>query len=250
MTSQTTDPARDASGLDSGRSWPLFYRDPKVLSSVEHAAWRVRPSGVAFARTSNSVPVMVGEFASAARSYPLVFAGADHTPLAVLGLEQGRNRFIDGDAWREDAYVPAYVRRYPFVFVQTTNPDGYVLAIDAGADMVVESGEEGAPLFEDGKPSALTRQALQFCDAFTREDRATRQFGAALAEHELLVERTASIAFPDGRKANIEGFRIVDAEKFAALPEAVVVEWHRKGWLALVHFHMASMGRFTDLLAP
>lgn len=230
--------------------WPLFYREPRVLSSIEHAGWRVRPTGAGFAAASNSVPVVIGEFAAASRNYPLVFAGPEHTPLAVLGVEAGRNRFVNDGAWVENAYVPAYVRRYPFVFVQTGEPDGYVLAIDAGADAVIRSGDEGNPLFEDGQPSELTRQALQFCDTFTREDQATRLFAAALAEQGLLIERSANIAFADGRRSSVDGFHVVDAERFAALPDAVIVDWHRKGWLALVHFHLASLGRFNDLLAP
>nr|WP_295377572.1 SapC family protein [Pseudoxanthomonas sp.] len=250
QTSETesSNPAA-AAGADAS-AWPLFYREPRVLSSVDHAGWRVRPTGAGFAAASNSVPVVIGEFAAASRNYPLVFAGPDHTPIAVLGVEAGRNRFVVEDAWVEHAYVPAYVRRYPFVFVQTRDPEGYVLAIDAGADAVIASGEEGSPLFEDGQPSELTRQALQFCDTFTREDQATRRFTAALAEQELLIERSANIAFADGRRSSVDGFHVVDAEKFNALPDAVVLDWHRKGWLALVHFHLASLGRFNDLLVP
>ncbi|WP_141452934.1 SapC family protein [Pseudoxanthomonas sp. z9] len=251
MTPQNPETGTVASnGATEANAWPLFYREPRVLSSVEHAQWRVRPTGVGFAAASNSVPVVVGEFAAAARSYPLVFAGPDNTPLAVLGVEAGRNRFVNGDAWTDGAYVPAYVRRYPFVFVQTRDPEGYVLAIDAGSDAVIPSGEEGSPLFENGEPSELTRQALQFCDTFTREDQATRTFAAALAEQGLLIERSANIAFADGRRTSVDGFQVVDGEKFAALPDAVVVDWHRKGWLALVHFHLASLGRFNDLLTP
>ncbi|MEB1527576.1 SapC family protein [Xanthomonas sp. WHRI 7945] len=229
--------------------WPMFYRRPVLLSSHDHADWRVRPAGVGFAARSHSVPVVAGEFAAASRCYPLVFAGNDYMPMALLGLQADSNRFVDGEAWAAGSYVPAYVRRYPFVFVQMDEPEGYALAIDAEADMVVASGEEGLALFEGGQPSELTRQALQFCEAFTREDRATRQFTAQLAAQGLLLERTANITFPDGRKASIDGFHVVDTEKFATLSEEVIVQWHRNGWLSLVHFHLASLARFTDLMA-
>lgn len=229
--------------------WPLFYRRPVLLSSHEHAEWRIRPAGVGFAARSHSVPVVAGEFAAASRSYPLVFAGREHMPMALLGLQADRNRFVDGDDWAAGAYVPAYVRRYPFVFVQMGEPEGYALAIDAEADMVVTSGDDGRALFEGGQPSELTRQALQFCESFTREDRATRQFTAQLAAQGLLLERTANITFPDGRKASIDGFHVVDTDKFATLSEEVIVQWHRNGWLSLVHFHLASLARFTDLMA-
>ena len=237
---------QDASSGKRSAAVPLFYRRPELLSSAAHGAWRIKPAGLGFAAQTNSVPVMVGEFIAAARHYPLVFAGPEHAPVAVLGLE-ARNRFVKGDAWEPGAYVPAYVRRYPFVFAEVN--DAVVLAIDADAPMLVKAGEEGSALFEDGKPTELTRQALQFCDAFNREHAATRTFVERLVEEKLLVERSANITLPRGRKTTLTGFFVVDAEVFAKLSETVVVEWHRKGWLALVHAHLVSLARFTDLLA-
>ncbi|WP_140718673.1 MULTISPECIES: SapC family protein [Gammaproteobacteria] len=225
---------------------PLFYRRPELLNAAIHGAWRIRPAGVDFAAGANSVPVMAGEFAAAARHYPLVFAGAERMPVAVLGLERS-NRFVKDGAWQAGAYVPAYVRRYPFVFAQMNEGD-YALAIDAESAMVVKDGSEGAPLFEDGKPAAITQQALQFCDAFTRESAATQAFVGALEQNGLLLERTASIASPQGGRTTLTGFSVVSAEAFEKLPEQVVVEWHRKGWLALVNAHLLSLAGFADLL--
>ena len=104
-------------------------------------------------------------------------------------------------------------------------------------------------MFEDGKPSALTTQALAFCDAFQAETATTRAFAEALTAHDLLIDRRADATLPDGRKLGLEGFQIVDAEKFGTLADDVVLDWHRRGWLALVHFHLASLERFSDLLA-
>jgi hypothetical protein len=46
----------------------------------------------------------------------------------------------------------------------------------------------------------------------------------------------------------VNGFKIADAQKFQALSDAVVAEWHRKGWLGQVHFHLASLDRLHDLM--
>lgn len=229
----------------AGAGAPLFYGKPELLNSNVHGAWRVKPAGAEFAADTNSVPVMAAEFIAASRHYPVVFAGPDHTPVAVLGLGK-KNRFVKDGAWQHGAYVPAYVRRYPFVFAEME--DGFALAVDAQAPMLVKEGIEGAPLFEDGKPAAVTRDALQFCEAFTREHAATRELVKLLAEQNLLVPRTANITLPQGGKSTLGGFSVVAPEIFATLPESVVVEWHRKGWLALVHAHLASLARFTDLL--
>ncbi len=147
---------------------PLFYREPQPLSSNVHGAWRLKDGDASFAGDAPFVP-----------SYPIVFAAGDAQPIAVLGLERA-NLFVADGQWAAEAYLPAYVRRYPFGFIATVNPDGFALAIDAGSNRVTAAGDEGAALFEDGKPSALTTQALAFCDAFQAETATTRAFAEAL----------------------------------------------------------------------
>lgn len=227
---------------------PLFYQNPQLLHGELHASWRLREGDAAFAADTPYVPIVASEIAAAARSYPIVFSAKDIQPVAILGLER-RNLFVSDGQWADDAYIPAYVRRYPFGFIATVNPDGFALAIDADADRVVPTGDEGAALFEDGKPAEITRQALAFCDAFQGDAMATRAFGEALKARDLLVDRRADATLPDGRKLGLDGFQIVDAAKFGELADDVVLDWHRKGWLALVHFHFASLERFQFLLA-
>ena len=234
--------------MSENHALPMFYRAPEPLSSVSHASWRLKESDAAFAADAAYVPLVVAEFSSAQRSYPIVFAAGNTAPLAILGLEQA-NLFIDDGKWAETAYVPAYVRRYPFGFIATTNPDGFALAIDTGSDRVLQAGDEGQALFEAGRPTELTQQAVRFCEIFQSDAAATGEFMRALQSKELLIDRRADATLPDGRKLGLDGFQIVDAAKFARLDAGTVVEWHVKGWLALIHFHLASLDRFTDLLA-
>lgn len=236
-----TTPTPEASGL------PLFYRDPQPLSSAAHSEWRLRDGDVSFAADTAYAPIVVGELAAASAAYPVLFSGDTAQPIVVLGMQQS-NLFVTDGRWDPAAYVPAYVRRYPFGFIATVNPEGFALAIDAGSDRVVKAGEEGALLFEDGQPTELTRQALSFCDAFQGEAAATQAFGQALKAQNLLIDRRADATLKDGRKLGLDGFQIVDVERFNAMPDDVVIDWHRKGWLALVHFHLASLDRFRNLL--
>lgn len=226
---------------------PLFYQAPELLSSTVHGAWRLREGNCDFARATPFVPIVASEIAAASSAYPVVFAKDDAQPIAVTGIEQA-NLFIEDGRWDEDVYVPAYVRRYPFGFFATVNPDGFALAIDTLSDRIVRDGEEGAPLFENDAPTDLARQALGFCDAFQRDAEATRAFIDSVRAQDLLVDQRADVTLPDGVQRGIEGFQIIDAERFAKLADEVVVDWHRRGWLAFVHFHLASLARFQALL--
>lgn len=227
---------------------PLFYRRPVPLSAQRHAEWRLKPGDLGFAAQASAVPVLADEFAAASRCYPLLFSAEDAMPLVLLGLER-RNLFVEDGEWEKDRYIPAYVRRYPFVFVSTTEPDGFALAVDADSGRIAESGSEGVALFEAGEPAGIAKQALEFCGRFTGEHRATQAFCAELRSRGLLVKRDAGATLANGRRLQVSGFEVVDPERFGALPEDIVVGWHRKGWLGLVHFHLASLARFADLLS-
>lgn len=240
--------SEDQKAGDAGGPVPLFYSAPEPLSADAHGSWRLGEGDFAFAAETPFVPVVVGEIAPAMHAYPIVFSAGDAHPIAVMGVER-ENLFVTEGSWAVGAYVPAYVRRYPFGFIPTINPDGFVLAIDAAADRVRKEGDEGTALFENAEPSELTRQALAFCDAFQGQAMATRAFADALVAAELLVDRRADVQLPDGRTLGLEGFQVVDADKVAGLPDETVVEWNRNGWLALVNYHLASLDRFPSLLA-
>ncbi|OYX63327.1 MAG: peptidase [Sphingomonadales bacterium 32-64-17] len=226
---------------------PLFYKALQPLHSVAHADWRLKPGDVSFAADTPFLPIVASEIIAAARNYPVVFAGDTAQPIVVLALE-ATNLFVEDGKWSNDCYIPAYVRRYPFAFVATQEPQGFVLSVDSGSDRVTQGGTEGTPLFEDGKPSTLTQQALEFCTAFGREAELTKLFTDALREKELLIDRRADATLPDGRKLGLHNFQIIDAQKFAALDDKTIVAWHRQGLLALAHHHLASLDRFRELV--
>ena len=230
----------------------LFYSNPEPLDPALHGALGVNPTDkpYAFVSQTNIVPLTVTEFAAAALSYPIIFTGENRQPVVVMGLRQGENLYVsDAGDFRADAYIPAYVRRYPFGFIATVNPDGFALAVDAASERLAPSGEEGTALFDGDQPTQLTQEAMAFCNAFQGEAGATQAFAEALRAQGLLIDRRADVTLPDGRKLGLDGFQIIDTERFAKLDEAVVLDWHRKGWLALVHFHLASLERFGALLA-
>jgi hypothetical protein len=213
---------------------------------VIHDDVRVVRGDYGFAGETNAVPLAVVEFAQAMRHYPIVFSGGNSFPVAVLGLGQG-NRFVVEGQWQTDHYVPAYARRYPFVFAEAS-ADRFALALDMASDRVVHGGGAGEPLFADGKPTDLTQAALAFCQEFHAAHLQTRAFVEGLAAAELLVPQQADAKLASGEPRSLAGFLVVDREKFAALPEATVLDWHKNGWLALVHLHLTSLDRFVDLL--
>lgn len=229
----------------------LFYRRPEALTAERHGKLKLAQDGdFGFARATNSVAITSTEFAQAMRFYPIVFSGSKPYPVAILGLEQA-NLFVGADGhWRVGHYIPAYMRRYPFVFIAHPDGERFVLGIDRACERLsdAEGVSNALPLFEDGKPAAVTQEALTFCSAFQSDHGITEAFTNALVEQNLLVENQAQAKLVDGRQLNLAGFRVIDRAKFAALADSVVADWHKKGWLALANFHLASLDRFRNLL--
>ncbi len=226
---------------------PVFYTNPVPLDRVRHGTKRfVRPRDHSFARAVNSVPLAAIEFNAASKHYPVVFTAGDPVgAVAVLGFEGSHNVFVEDDLrWAEDMYVPAYVRRYPFVFTRTQQGE-YALCIEESGGHIADEG--GEPFFVDGKPSKIVEEALRFASDYQVQIDQTHAFTKACAAAGLFVDNRASIQMPDGRSITLQGFRTIDTKRFETLPEATVVDWWRRGWLMLAYAHLNSLGNWQVL---
>jgi hypothetical protein len=228
---------------------PLFYRRVEPLHPERHGKLGVVERGTyALTKMANSVPINAVEFALAARHYPIVFAAEGLAPPAVvLGLRAGENLVVDHEGrWERGLYIPAYVRRYPFIAVSPQGSKEYALCIDAGSDLVVDDGPRA--LFAEGQPTDLTKRALEFCQTYQSHSELTRQFVEALVANNLLTGRAAKLTLRSGAERALSGFRIIDERKFNALPDAMFLDWRKKGWIALVYAHMASQNCWSGLV--
>jgi hypothetical protein len=233
---------------------PLFYKQPVLLRFEEHGnSGLAAPHGFAFAREAVAVPLGAGEFRQAIRHYPIVFSSEDTpTPLAVLGVRQGDNLFVDGNgSWQTGTYVPAYVRRYPFIITETPDQTAQLLAIDAQSDRFAAVGDrtDAIRLFDDaGAPTPAARSAMDLCRSYHDDHLKTAVFVEAIADARLLTPNRAEMQFPDGSRYTLDGFLSVDEVAFRALPHKTVAEWHGKGWLDLIALHMAAQQNWQGLM--
>ncbi len=213
----------------------------------------MKAGGYGFTEQSVSVPVSVSEFSAAGRDYPIVFAANNAAPIVLLGLKDKNLSIADGQ-WDEALYIPAYIRRYPFGAVRVDETSEPVMMIDAASERVVQAdaqspSDEGMALFDDRQPSDFLKKMLSFCEQFHNDAMRTLAFSEALKEADLLVDRRADVTLPnEGGKLGVAGFQVIDPERFSNLDDARVLDWHRKGWLGLIHLHLTSLERFQSLM--
>ncbi|HEU0117238.1 MAG TPA: SapC family protein [Alphaproteobacteria bacterium] len=228
---------------------PMFYESPRPLDRAKDGKLRLsRPTHFRFTAKTNAIPLLVDEFPMAAAYYPIVFAsGPMPIPAAVVGLKNDSNLFLDKDGrWLNGAYLPAYVRRYPFILMDDPEQKQFVLCIDEKSDMFGDQGEYA--LFEGEQPSAFTKSAMEFCAALRQQGDATDEFVKALKEFDLLVPNDAQIDVRDGTKLQLSGFLVIDPKRFDALPDNILLDWRRKGWLGLVYAQLLSSHRWQNLV--
>jgi len=226
----------------------LFYKQPQPLSPEEHGGLGIKqiqqPFG--FMREAHAIPVTVTEFGLAASSFPVIFVGDERTPVAVMGIRQGENLFVTEDGRvDQDFYVPAFARRYPFVFASDENSDRLVLCVDRQAPMVTNQPE--VPFFENGQPSKFTNDAIEFCKEFERQRRATLDFVKMIRDLDLFEMKSVTFQPRDAMGAEsgplqkVADYWAISEARFNALPNDKLLELKANGAIGAVYAHLVSL---------
>ncbi len=224
---------------------PLFYSDLTPLSSNEHLGWKSRALETApWLAKQHAVPVTIDEFALAQRFYPIIFSlGENPVPLALMGLNEGVNTFVDDEGkLLGETYVPAYVRRYPFLLAKLRDDtDELSLCFDPTSGALGEF-DEGQELFTDGQPSEATKAILGFCEQFEQAGQRTGAFMKELTEAGLLMEGEVSIQTGEDTAPYIyRGFQMVDEAKLRELRGDQLRKMNQSGLFPLVCAHLFSL---------
>lgn len=225
---------------------PLFYTDLMPLNSRDHAEWRARSVDKAsWLRNQHAIPLTVEEFPHAQRNFPIVFSAGDNpVPLALMGLNEGVNVFFDDEgAPRGDAYVPAYIRRYPFLLAKL-RPDAEEMSLcfDPSSDILGDF-KEGEALFADGQPTEHTKGVLDFCEKFEEAGARTQAFMQEVTEAGLLMDGEVAIQQNDKPEQPYlyRGFRMINQEKLKELDAEKLKSWNDSGLLPLIYAHLMSL---------
>lgn len=227
----------------------LFYRRPIVLNREAHRNLKVRgePS-FSYAAGTNSVPLAGNEFAAAARQLPILFvldARQQPSPIALLGLRRDENLFVEPDGRWSGNYIPAFVRRYPYVLVEN-EPNDFKVGIDEAYPGF--NTAEGEPMFaEDGTEGPALKRAIEFLNAYQNEARRTQDFAAQLQRLDLLIPRVINVVLKNGSKFALDGFSVVDEARLGKLDDREAGSLLRSGYLGWIYMHLLSMHNVADL---
>jgi len=236
----------------------LIYDNIQPLSSEVHRNWTVSLDDYSYASHLITSPLLAAEVAFAASEYPIVFSATpdegEFVPLAVMGVKEGENLMIDESGQFTTRFVPAFIRRYPFVFGGDRSADSMTLCIDVDSKMVHKDGSKGQRMFEDsGEQSVHLKDIVEFLKDYHFRSEITRAFGKRLHELGLLEPMEASISMSgaegsEGASFNLKGFYAVKPEKLKAISDADALELFKKGGLEIIYAHLQSLNCFNGLI--
>jgi hypothetical protein len=233
---------------------PLFYNAIEPLNLEQHGKMKVRAiTSVPEIGRTHAVPLTVDEFTLVQRHYPIVFSvGGAPVPIALMGLNDGVNVFLDENGRANDPsiYIPAYLRRYPFLLAKLRpDSDELSLCYDSTSGAVGEF-DEGEALFDGDQPSDATKAILQFCEQFEAAGLRTNAFVEELVKTDLLMDGEVAIQ-PEGfdQPFVYRGFRMVDEEKIRDLRGDELRKMNQSGMLPLIFAHLFSLSQMRDVFA-
>ncbi len=225
-----------------------MFENLEALDPKKHKDLRFSPAGsFSFAAAVSSAPLSASEVVDASRVFPVAFSPEGPLlPVAVFSVKEGENAFIDAEGEWQAAYVPAHIRRYPFILGNTDTPDSFSVMFVPGAPHFKDSN--GEALFDKkGEQGATLTRAVEFLTTFQAEIAATEKLLAPLAETEVLTMQRLDLSNAAGKTTSIDGVRAVDREKLLALDDATLAGWVRSGLMVVIDAHLASLKNFAVL---
>lgn len=235
-----------------------LYKKPEPLNLQSHKGMGLkygdRPFD--FLNETHFVPLTAGEIATASAHYPVIFLGDARLPVAVMGLQQGMNLFVDPATglYEPMRYMPGYVRRYPFVSaMHTEESDRFTVCVDSASHLMSKNPDE--PFFDDkDEPTEFTKNAIEFVRMYEGEAAATNIMLKRFKELDLFEEQTTQFqprdaqGQPTGQAQTIATYWGISGEKMRALPAETLAELRDNMYLAIIYAHMISLAQWDFIL--
>ena len=232
----------------------LFYKNPVPLNKNDHKDKKISSLGQSFlfARETNSVILAGVEFSEAAKEYPIVFtqAGDKVVPVALLGLRNDENLFVDDKGGWNGRYIPSFIRRYPFVLAAAGETGQQAVCIDDAFEGF--NDDEGEPLFAGEETAPILQQAMEFLEEDQKQHLRTVAFVERLRDNDLLMSLNAKVDMVDGQQFGLTGLLAIDEKKLLQMPDDKALQLFRSGELSWIYCQLMSlgnMGKMVDRIA-
>lgn len=225
-----------------------MFRTLEPLDHIKHRQLRhLADTTAAFAREVYAVPLGVREITIAMRHFPIVFNAPDAAlPHALLSADGASHGFMGADGTWSAPYIPAHVRRYPFILGRTQTAGSYVVMLDSDSKQL--GTEAGERLFDDsGARTPYLNGIVKFLEAFQTEIAAAESLFAPIVEAKLLAPLEIRTQTREGAALSVLTLYAVDSKRLDALAPETLAKWQKSGLLAMLYAHLFSLANVASL---
>lgn len=224
----------------------IVYSDLTLINrhTMSNAAINKNP-WISIAPSTQKIPVHLAEFKQICHFLPIVFSPVGKPmPIAISSLKVGENPLVENGEWRQDTYIPAAIRRYPFALADVNNDGKRILYIDSAA----LSDTHPERLFtESGENTERLTQAIEQCKTYDQHIHKTEGVVDLIESLGLFKDTQLVITMADGSEQSSGTFKIIDIKKYAALNDEQIVLLHKSQALWAIHAHIISMDHMKAL---
>lgn len=230
---------------------PLLYRRIEPMSLAQHRDLRLQDiEDFSLARQTGIIPITLAEFPIAAKQYPIVFLrppkGQPPMAAVALGTNPRENLFVGIDGrWLAGFYIPAYLRRYPFITGDTQDKARKAVFVDVESPRI--SREDGLPIYENEALSKIGKAAVDFCGQYHAQVEQSLPFSRALGDANIFMPQDYPVDTVPGPKREPRLMMAIDERRLKAVSDTLFLEWRAKNWLPAIYLHLFSLSHFGAL---
>ncbi len=195
-----------------------------------------------FAKSMDFIPITFSEAKELCCHFPIVIT--ENSGIAVLAILAkgvgGRGvTAIKENGSFAGKYIPAFLRRYPFVWVKEAENDTLHLAYES------ESGCFDAPtgerIFDDeGNPAKILEQIVELMSGIEKEMTITQNILHTLKEREI-IQPVNFVAGEGDEAKKVSYFSAINREKLIEQDDDFLLTTLKNGWMEMIELHLLSL---------
>lgn len=231
-----------------------MFKQLVPLNSDAHRELTFAPNqSFDFARQLVMIPLSLAELFKAARELVIVFPLEGGVPQALVGVESGKNLYINEAGQWIGRYVPAHLRRYPFILneISTSNGERNASGRKFGLQVDIKSAHltagNGNRLFdEQGQPTEILEHVKKTLQLMQADFERTKDLIHQMDLMNLLIEKQLIISEKSPEPKQLNGVRVVNADVLSKLTGEQLADMRSSGILNMIYAHLISMTNLED----
>ena len=169
-------------------------------------------------------------------------------PALILGIQDKENAYLtDTGEWQSN-YIPAFAKRYPFIFSNSNENNKFTLCIDEDFEGCNQEGR-GERLFDsEGKNTQYLNNIVEFLKQYQAYFQRTQTFCQKINDLGLFEPMQADFTLKTtGEQISLAGFLAISREKLKGLTGEQLADLTKTDELELIYLHLQSMRNLSKL---